>query len=151
MFTLPMPRRMVERPLATVSGSFNRCLREIGRTVEELCDERALVLSPQQPITAFKEYAPGFLLLESDRPLLRATVRSIQDHHLECIRVSHFLVVVCPDGYVGPATAMEIGAAVVAGTPVYATHLPRDPNIARYIIQIPTIACAVLNHRTINF
>lgn len=150
MFDLPIPKRIARRqPMVTISGSFNRFLPQVRRAVEECWDDGALVLSPHQP-TPYKEIVKGFILLEGDRHH-SAQVRSVEDRHLACIARSDFLWVVCPDGYIGNATAMEIGYALAGDVPIYSLHRPGHFRIAEYVTVVPNLKIAVLNHRTRQF
>ena len=146
MNRLPKPRRTVGQPLVTVSASFNRYLRETQLVVEELFDEGARVLSPVLP-TAYKEINGGFLLLDGDRPYVDLSIRGVQDRHLACIAQSDFLWVVCPGGYIGNSTGMEIGAAISCGVPIYSLDLPNCSRIAAYITIVTEVKIAVLNHK----
>lgn len=143
---LPTPKRFTQRPLVTVSASFNRHLPEMQLAVQELWDEGARVLSPMRP-TPFREISGGFLLLDGDRSFTDLSIKSVQDRHLVCIAASDFLWVVCPDGYVGNSTAMEIGVAVASNVPIYSLCAPLLPSVAAYVHVVSSVKLAVLNHR----
>src|SRR6266478_4448073 len=99
---------------ATVSGSFHRHMEAITKAVHELASLSVHVLSPADPrIVAFQG---EFLFVASD-PI--RSVRLVQDRHLDCIRASSFLWLVCPDGYIGLSGAMEISAARENNVPVF--------------------------------
>ncbi len=149
MLRLPIPKRVTRRPLVTVSASFRRFLREVQLVMEELFDEGAVVLSPTRP-TPYAEIEGGFLLLEGDRSYFNPSVRNVEDRHLMCIARSDFLWVVCPDGYIGNSTAMEIGAAVAADIPIYSLRLPRPLYIAAYVTVVHQVRYAVSNHKLVN-
>jgi hypothetical protein len=123
---------------ATVSGSFHRHMDAITRAVHELAALSIRVLSPAEPriVAAQGE----FLFVASDRA---RSVRLVQDRHLDCIRASTFLWLVCPDGYVGVSAALEIGAAGEAGVPIFATHAPHDITLREYVTVVPSISEAV--------
>src|SRR5271154_3580069 len=106
---------------ATVSGSFHRHMPAIYKAVGSLREIGIDVLSPSDPRVV--DHLGEFLFVASDK--LRS-IKLVQDRHFEAIRCSDFLWLVCPDGYVGPSASAEIGAAHVAKTPIYATHLPLD-------------------------
>lgn len=98
------------RATATVSGSFRRHLSEVQAAIEDLKRSGVEILSPRDAdIVGAKE---GFTRLASDS--------------FACIRRSHFLWVVCPDGHLGLSTTMEIGYALAAGVPVFARQLVID-------------------------
>lgn len=121
----------------TVSGSFHRHMHEIGAAVEELTSLSIRVLSPADPrIVA----AQGEFLFVASDPV--RSVRLVQDRHLECIRASSFLWLVCPDGYVGQSASMELGFAAAIGIPVYATHIPSDLTLRQYVTIVSSLADA---------
>ena len=116
---------------ATVSGSFHRHMAGIYEAVGELRARGVAVLSPSDPRVV--DNVGEFLFVASDR--LRS-IRLVQDRHLAAIRASDFLWVVCPDGYTGASTCMEIGAALAAGVPVYASSPALDITVGEYVQRI---------------
>ncbi len=123
---------------ATVSGSFHRHMAVITSAVHELAALSVRVLSPADPrIVAFQG---EFLFVASD-PV--RSVRLVQDRHLESIRASNFLWLVCPDGYVGQSASMEIGYAVSEGVPVFANTAPTDLTLRQYVKIVPSLTKAV--------
>jgi hypothetical protein len=116
------------RLAVTVSGSFRRHLHAINAAVEELASRGVRVLSPADPriVAAQGE----FLFVASDRV---RSVKLVQDRHLDCIRASSFLWLICPDGYVGQSAALELGFAIASGIPIYATHAPDDLTLRQYV------------------
>lgn len=138
-FALRTRRSMFGHGLAvTVSGSFHRHMHEIGTAVEELAALSIRVLSPADPrIVA----AQGEFLFVASDPV--RSVRLVQDRHLEAIRASSFLWLVCPDGYVGQSASMEIGFAAAIGMPIYSTHAPSDLTLRQYVKIVPSLAEAV--------
>ena len=122
----------------TVSGSFRKHMSAIHSAVTELAEAGIRVLSPADPrIVA----AQGEFLFVASDPV--RSVRLVQDRHLECIRASDFLWLVCPDGYVGQSASMEVGFAAAVGVPIYATHAPTDLTLRQYVSVVPTIVEAV--------
>src|SRR5882724_4659272 len=119
---------------AAVSGSFHRHMDAITRAVHELAALSVRVLSPADPriVAAQGE----FLFVASDRV---KSVRLVQDRHLESIRASDFLWLVCPDGYVGQSASMEVGFAAAAGVPIFATHAPTDLTLRQYVTVVPKL------------
>jgi hypothetical protein len=112
-------------------------MHEIGAAVEELTSLSIRVLSPADPrIVA----AQGEFLFVASDPV--RSVRLVQDRHLECIRASSFLWLVCPDGYVGQSASMELGFAAAIGIPVYATHIPSDLTLRQYVTIVSSLADA---------
>ena len=120
---------------ATVSGSFHRHMDEIGQAVHQLASLNVRVLSPADPRVVA---AQGEFLFVASDPI--RSVRLVQDRHLDCIRASSFLWLVCPDGYVGVSAAMEIGAAQEASVPVFAAHKPTDLTLREYVTLIASQA-----------
>jgi hypothetical protein len=120
---------------AVVSGSFHRHMSAITSAVHELAALSVRVLSPADPriVAAQGE----FLFVASDR--LRS-VKLVQDRHLDCIRAADFLWLVCPDGYVGSSASLEIGAAITARVPIFATRAPHDLTLREYVTVVPTIS-----------
>jgi hypothetical protein len=106
--------------------------------VNELRAAGVDVLSPSDPRVV--DYLGEFLFVASDK--LRS-VKLVQDRHFEAIRRSDFLWVVCPDGYTGPSTSAEIGAAHMSGTIVFAEQLPLDATLQHYVRKVPSIRAVV--------
>ncbi len=123
---------------ATVSGSFHRHMAPIADAVSWLTAMGVDVLSPSDPRVVDAD--GEFLFVASDK--LRSR-RLVEDRHLEAIRASDFLWVVCPDGYTGASTSGEILAATVLGKPVFSTHAALDVTIGDYVTRVPTMAEAV--------
>ncbi|HEY0013691.1 MAG TPA: hypothetical protein VGB79_12670 [Allosphingosinicella sp.] len=108
---------------------------------EAVASLRALgvdVLSPSDPrvVAADQE----FLYVASDK--LRSR-KLVEDRHLEAIRHSDFLWVVCPDGYTGMSTSGEILAAAVLKTPVYSANNALDLTIGDYVENVSSMAEAI--------
>lgn len=120
---------------ATVSGSFHRHMCAIYDAVGSLRAAGVDVLSPSDPRVV--DNIGDFLFVASDR--LRS-IKLVQDRHLEAIRASDFLWVVCPDGYTGASTSGEIMAAAVLGVPVYSEHSALDVTIGQYVKRVPSIS-----------
>jgi hypothetical protein len=122
----------------TISGSFHRHLHAITDAVYELTDLGLSVLSPSDPriVAAHGE----FLFVASDRV---RSIRLVQDRHFDCIRASHFLWLVAPDGYVGLSAAMELGCAFTNGTPIFALTQPTDLTLRRYVRIVSDVRHAI--------
>lgn len=140
-----MNRTHRNRIRATVSGSFRRHMRQIADDVAALSDLGVDVLSPSEPriVDAFGD----FLFVASD---IHRNVRRLQARHLQAIQHSTFLWVTCPDGDIGVSTAMEIGAATVAGTPIHAATPPNDLTLRQFINCVPAIRDAVALHTDVE-
>lgn len=122
----------------TVSGSFRRHLAPIADAVQQFAELGVRVLSPTDPRVVDRH--GEFLFVASDRV---RSIRLVQDRHLESIRASDFLWLVCPEGYVGPSAAMELGFAVAAGVPVVCTVKPTDLTLGRYVEMAASLRAAV--------
>jgi hypothetical protein len=123
---------------ATVSGSFHRHMSQIADAVSHLGALGVEVLSPADP--RIVDADGEFLFVASDR--LRSR-RLVEDRHLEAIRHSDFLWVVCPDGYTGASTSGEILAAAVLGKPVFSTESALDITIGDYVERVGSMADAI--------
>lgn len=123
---------------ATVSGSFHRHMPAIYDAVGGLRALGVDVLSPSDPRVV--DSLGEFLFVASDR--LRS-VKLVEDRHLEAIRISDFLWVVCPDGYTGPSTSGEIMAASVLGVPVFSATPALDVTIGQYVSRVPAMRIAI--------
>src|SRR5947208_17005522 len=100
---------------ASVAGSFHRQMEAITAAVHELAALSVRVLSPADPrIVA----AQGEFLFVASDPV--RSVRLVQDRHMDCIKASNFLWLVCPDGYVGTSASVEVGFAIRDGAPIFA-------------------------------
>jgi hypothetical protein len=130
---------------ATVSGSFHRHIQAIYIAVNELRAAGVNVLSPSDP--RIVDHLGEFLFVASDK--LRS-VKLVQDRHFEAIRASNFLWLVTPDGYVGPSSSAEIGAAVMSRTPIYSTDRPLDLTLQQYVKVVPSARFAIEDIRDIG-
>jgi hypothetical protein len=130
---------------ATVSGSFKRHLAAIQEVVESAPAHGVVILSPADPhiVDSFGE----FVFVSSDR---RRSIKGIQSRHLDAIRQSDFLWLVCPDGYVGQSAAMELGYAVSAGVPIFADVAPMDWTLRQYVTPVGSFAAACVALRNRN-
>jgi hypothetical protein len=123
---------------ATVSGSFHRHMPAIYSAVNELRAANVNVLSPSDPRVV--GYLREFLFVASDRTRLK---KLVQQRHLEAITNSHFLWLVCPDGYLGVSAAMEIGWALSVGVPVFAERSPTDVTAEDFVQVVPSLRDAI--------
>lgn len=123
---------------ATVSGSFHRHMGAITEAVNELAALSVRVLSPADPRIVARQ--GEFLFVASDQV---RSLRLVQDRHLDCVRSGDFLWLVCPDGYVGVSSSLEIGAAITAQVPVFASRLPSDITLREYVTLVPNISAAL--------
>jgi hypothetical protein len=123
---------------AAVSGSFHRHMDAITSAVHELAALSVRVLSPADPRVVAQQ--GDFLFVASD---VVRSVRLVQDRHLECIRASSLLWLVCPDGYVGQSAAMELGYAAAVGVPIIAARAPADLTLRQYVKIVPSLGAAL--------
>ena len=123
---------------ATVSGSFHRHMTAVAEAVANLAALGVEVLSPADP--RIVDADGEFLFVASDK--LRSR-RLVEDRHLEAIRDSDFLWVVCPDGYTGSSTSGEILAAAVLKVPVFSAHAALDITIGDYVETVSSMAEAL--------
>jgi len=96
------------------------------------------VLSPSDPTVVAADR--DFLFVASDK--LRSR-KMVEDRHLEAVRNSDFLWVVCPDGYTGASTSGEILAAAVLKVPVFSTSKALDITIGDYVETVPGVRTAI--------
>ncbi|ESZ51713.1 hypothetical protein X731_03805 [Mesorhizobium sp. L2C054A000] len=119
---------------AVVSGSFRQHIAAVRDAVQQLRSAGVAVLSPGNLEVAAR--TKDFVFLAGDAPL---PIKAIEDRHLASIRVANFLWIVCPGGYVGSSTCLEIGVAVSLGVPVYASTAPTDVTISQYVTVIADV------------
>jgi hypothetical protein len=113
-------------------------MEAISRAVASLAEHRVQVLSPADPRVV--DSRGEFLFVASDYV---RSVRLVQDRHLESIRASHFLWLICPDGYVGQSASMEVGFAVANSIPVLGQTSPTDLTLRQYLRVVPSISEAL--------
>ena len=122
----------------TVSGSFRKHLKEIAEVISELTGSGVDVVSPSDPTVV--DSIGEFLFVASDSV---RSVRLVQDRHLDAIRISNFLWLVSPDGYVGQSASLELGFAAAVGTPIFSATAPDDLTLRQYVHVVPNVAAAV--------
>ena len=124
----------MSRKRAVVSGSFRRHLDRIQSAVAELTEEGVEVLSPADPrvVDEFGE----FLFVASDR--LRS-IHAVQSRHLAAIRISDFVWLEDPDGYIGQSASMELGFAVACRTPIFTLSTPNDLTLRQYVRTVSSL------------
>jgi NTP pyrophosphatase (non-canonical NTP hydrolase) len=121
------------KPKVVVSGSFNKFLAEVRKTVRVLRKNGFEVLAPRSlhKVGSKKD----FVLLAQDR----GSPGQIERNHLQAILASDVLYVVNPGGYIGHSVAMEIGYATCAGVPVYSNHIPEEHIFSFFVRHEPSI------------
>lgn len=124
--------RLVTRPFrVTVSGSFRRHMAEVRDDVERWRHRGVQVLSPEDP--QIVDAIGDFVFVASDR---HRSIRLTEDRHLDAIRHSDFLWLVCPDGYVGPSASLELGFALAFSVPVFSAAMPSDATHRHYVTVV---------------
>lgn len=104
----------------SICGSYNKHLKEMKQAMAEC---RSLGIQVLIPRYAQRKYSKsGFVYLRGER----GTPKQLQEKNFEAITRSSFVLIVNPNGYVGPSTAMEIGFSVAKGVPVFCTERPKD-------------------------
>ena len=116
---------------ATVSGSFHRHMAGVYDAVGELRVRSVDVLSPSDPRVV--DFIGEFLFVASDK--IRS-IKLVQERHFKAIEASDFLWVVCPDGYTGPSTCMEIDRAHSHGVPVFSLNGALDITVGEYVRKV---------------
>jgi hypothetical protein len=85
---------------------------------------KALGIKVKIPKVAKKDWTErGFVHLKGEPD---HTPHKLQNKNFRHISKSTFIYIVNPEGYIGSSTAMELGYALHANIPIYASHKPRD-------------------------
>lgn len=122
----------------TLSGSFRRDTEGLERVYRELALNQCQILSPRT-----LDFSDTSVLFVRNQVEGRDEVKTIQDHHLQAIALSHFLWVHISKGYVGTSTAMEIGFAYANNIPIYATEAPIDEMLKQYVQVVGSVFRAI--------
>lgn len=110
------------QPSVSLVGSFRQHYEEVVKAAGVFAAAGMLVKSP--PVSKIVDRGRGFVRFESD-PVL-ATDRELQAAALGKIFTSDFVYVVDPGGYIGRATAYELGRIHERGMAVYYAEPPGD-------------------------
>jgi len=100
----------------------------IGNAVLQAAAMNVAVLSPSSPEVVDRK--GGFVFVASDE---YRSVRMTEDRHLDAIKRSDLVWLVCPDGDVGISAAMEVAFASALRIPVFCSTRPRDETVAQYV------------------
>jgi NTP pyrophosphatase (non-canonical NTP hydrolase) len=112
-------------PLAAVlCGSFRRDAARLEQVFEALRHEH-LLLSPRS--VEWVDPGDDFVRLPEQ---VSTSAGAIEQAHLDAIKSADFVWLFCPDGYVGPSAALEVGFANAIGVPVLSDCAPREPALA---------------------
>ena len=115
-------------PSVSLIGSFRQHYQEVRKSAEIFAAAGITVKSP--PISRIIDQGQEFVRFESDPPLI--SDHAIQAATLEKIFTSDFVYVVNPDGYIGRATAYELGRVHERGMAVYYAESPKD-----LLVEVP--------------
>jgi nucleoside 2-deoxyribosyltransferase len=122
-----------------LSGSFRRDTQGLVRDYQELAMAGCQILSPHR--LAFIDPAAAFVKDEAEAEL---SPSEIEQHHLLALKQSDFVWLHCPEGYLGPSAAFEIGYARSLGKPVYAKAAPTEPGLADFVTVVPSVFMALM-------
>jgi NTP pyrophosphatase (non-canonical NTP hydrolase) len=114
-----------------ISGSFRKHYDAICRAIKEFEGIDVRVVSPRHS----KVINPGddFAVLEADETTCAET---LEQQHLNAIRQADALYLCNPGGYLGLASAMEVGWAIALGKPVFSQESCVDTSL-RYFVAKP--------------
>jgi nucleoside 2-deoxyribosyltransferase len=104
----------------SIIGSYSKHLRQMREIIVECKKLSIQVLIPKYPVKKFSRNRFVYLKGENGTP------RELQEKNFRFIEHSSFVLVVNPEGYIGPSTAMEIGFAIAQRIPVFSTEKPKD-------------------------
>ena len=117
-----------------ISGSFKKFYAEICQAYEIFEQNGISVLSPRKSTVV--NPAEEFVILASDG--VDASIKQIEDRHLEAISESDFLYLVNPRGYVGSSAAFEMGYAIDRNKRVYSLCKIEDMMLREYVTMVWT-------------
>jgi len=127
---------MTKKILTVMSGSFRRNYDAILKFSNELNQIKEIeVLSPS--VSRIINPKDEFVVLASDPK--NASIKEIEDRHLESIKRADFLLVCSPDGEIGISTSFEIGYAKALGKQVYCLGDVQDKMISQYVKKIANV------------
>jgi ADP-ribose pyrophosphatase YjhB (NUDIX family) len=118
----------VIRPSVSLIGSFRRHYPEVEKTARTFAAAGITVKSP--PISQIVDQSREFVRFASDPP--QVSDLDIQTATLGKIFSSDFVYVVNPEGYIGRATAYELGRIHERGMAVYYAERPSD-----LVVEVP--------------
>ena len=136
MATETIPRDASQSPAETgagadvrvvVCGSFRREIETLRADFLELQHAGASILSPRD--ITFVDEVDGFVVAEHE---LGDAPTAIESRHLAALQRADLVWLHCPDGYVGPSAALELGVAHAYGIPVCARQLPTDVTVRHF-------------------
>lgn len=110
------------RPSVSLVGSFRKHYPQVREAAQVFADAGVIVKSP--PISQIATPGRSYVRFPSDPP--QSTDHHIQKQTFEKIFSSDFVYVVNPGGYIGRATAYELGHIHERGMAVYFAETPKD-------------------------
>ena len=113
----------------TISGSLRKFSKEIIHVVKEFKKKGIKVLSPI--ISEIVNEGAQFIYFDHDKT---KPIALIEQSHLKSIDQSDFLYVVCPNGYIGSSTLLEIGYAIAIKKKIYSSEPPEDLLLKKLIV-----------------
>jgi len=126
----------------TISGSLRKFSKEISQVVMEFKKKGIKILSPI--ISEIINEGAQFIYFDHDKT---KPIALIEQSHLKSIDHSDFLYVVCPNGYIGNSTLLEIGYAIAIKKKIYSSEPPEDlllKKLIEYNKTIPEIIDSVV-------
>lgn len=103
-------------------GSFRQHYNDVVKAARIFADSGMHVLSPAD--SRIINPGEGYVRFESDSP--NCSNEALQAKTFEKLFASDVVYVVAPNGYIGPATCLELGRLLERGIPVYYSEPPRD-------------------------
>jgi NTP pyrophosphatase (non-canonical NTP hydrolase) len=125
--TIPAPDEL----RVVICGSFRRSIEVLRADVGELRRAGATIVSPAD--LDFVAEVDGFALALDE---IDDSPAAIEGRHLTALQHADAIWLHCPDGYVGPSAALELGVAHAFGVPVFARELPEDVTIRHYAMAV---------------
>jgi hypothetical protein len=123
---------------ATVCGTFNLGLPAVTEAVDYFHASGVTVLSPTDPTPV--AVVNGFLYVASDR---HRDPGLVEARHIRAIAESNFVWLVAPDGYIGVATAYELGVATALQVPVFTLDRVTEPDFGRVVERVASVRAAL--------
>jgi hypothetical protein len=118
-----------------IVGSFRKHYTEIINIIDEFREDGIEVLSPKK--SWIVEELKGFVILASDKDENEESeVKYIESKVLSNIDNASFIYLCNPSGYIGVSAAFEIGYAISVKKQIFASALPNDGMIAKFITAV---------------
>jgi len=114
-----------------ISGSFRKHYNDIRDAIKRFENLNIQVLSPQHSNVLNPD--EDFVLLETDKI---ACPETLERAHLNEISNADALYLYNPEGYIGPASAMELGWAISLGKPIFAMEICKDATLKHFVKKI---------------